>query len=289
MMIEPEELTTEKRREIARKSRTNMNQIVAIERSLKQGAANTLKMLDDLGYRERRGWPAWIGKGETPVYKKATQRSDEQRDERTNDAPPVRGSPLVLPSMVLVEKERDNGRMDRPTNERTNRDDIVPDEDDVVPDEDEDDENKPPFPQSALPIYDVLSDGTPVELVRLADGSTAYIQRREQAPKSETDGVGARISQLMWENVDVNTQTIMRKVGLNPEVFQSYAWLYSKVDPETEEPIMRRSMDIGDFINWCVKYTMVEAFGFVPGMVAVGPGNIRRYMEARSKGGVNYA
>jgi len=285
MMVE-DEPTTESRKWVAQQAKTNVNRVVGVERVLREGT--TTQKLMDLGYTDQNAWPKWIGKGEAQpkidippgvVLKKipSPKSGGDQNNIDAGVAGASRASSLVLPSMRLREPDiEDNDAEIEDNNTETEP-------------ETDTEEGEHPFPRSTLPVYEVLSDGTPVERVRLGDGRIAFIKRAEETPKDEVGGVGSQISQMMWNSVDVHTQTIMRKVGLNPDVFQSYTWLKSKTDPETDKPIMRTSMDIGDFINWCVKYTMMDAFGFVPGMVAVGPGNIRRYMEATSKGGVNYA
>ena len=292
-----DEPTKESRKWVVEQTGATINQVVACEAVLKQSE----EKVDQLGF-DRDAIPYWIAGSKKPkpppapqtvTYRKPTTppptagakaASEAEAKAASGAATPATPTSAYVPPGLQVLGYTGIGGMHAENAHAPNAPDAGETADTQVAevaDAEVADEGNP-FPTSPLAVHATLEDGTVVEQMRLQDGRTAYVPR-EQTPPPQPMGVGSKISEMMWENVGIQTQAIMKKVGLNPDVFQCYSWLRSKVDAETGEYIMRRSMDIGEFVNWCVKYTMQEAFGYVPGMIAVGPGNIRKYQEAMHK------
>ena len=91
--------------------------------------------------------------------------------------------------------------------------------------------------------------------------------------------VGAKISEITTANLDVLMQSIARKTALNPTVYMSFAYLQNKIDPATGEAFFDPKGDMGDFLNFCVKFTMKHGYGVEPGMIVTSGG---MYQQSRS-------
>ena len=85
-----------------------------------------------------------------------------------------------------------------------------------------------------------------------------------------TEGVGSRISEISMKTIDVQMEGLLRKVALNPEVYMSYTFALNKIDPTTGNSFFEG--DLADFINQCVKTTMLIVFGYAPTMAKVRRG-----------------
>lgn len=95
------------------------------------------------------------------------------------------------------------------------------------------------------------SDGTYVRGEVGSDGKVRYVP----VPDSELqklaagDDTGVAISQALTQELDIHYQSIARKVALNPTIFTYYSYMMGKGEFEG---------DMGDFLNFCVKFTMID-------------------------------
>lgn len=96
-------------------------------------------------------------------------------------------------------------------------------------------------------------------------------------------GAGKALSQLMFKEMDVKVQTIVRKIGLNPDVHQCWNWAKNKINEETGEPFFLETEDIGDFINWAVMFSMKWCFGARPMMSIGGPSLMQMVKQNRRR------
>lgn len=124
--------------------------------------------------------------------------------------------------------------------------------------------------------------------VRVMPDGGNRVRYEEVDPRQLLPGVvpadesGKMISQLMIKEMDVQMQTIVRKIGLNPDVYQFWNWSKNRVDDATGDRYFPEDMDIGDFLCWCVKFSMQWAFGARTGIFRGGP-NLMEVMTQRTR------
>jgi hypothetical protein len=68
----------------------------------------------------------------------------------------------------------------------------------------------------------------------------------------------AAVNEITRQELKVNTLAIMKKVAFTPSTVMSYAFLSEKTDEEGNSYF---EGDIGDFCNYCVKFTLKFGFG----------------------------
>lgn len=82
------------------------------------------------------------------------------------------------------------------------------------------------------------------------DGSPGF---REVDPEEIEQGlvkdIGSQLSEAAVGDLNIHMRTVVRKVGLNPTVFMSYAWAVSEKGYQG---------DLGDFVNQAIKYMMMS-------------------------------
>jgi len=152
-------------------------------------------------------------------------------------------------------------------------------EDDILPEEET---LESVYKGSPMPLYVRIEGGGMAEVTKLPDGRTVLLPIDKEPTKASEPGTGGKISDLIFKNVEVSTQTILRKVALNPSVFQSYAWVKSKT--LNGERIFPERYDVGDFLNYCVDFTMFYGFGARPGMIVGGPALLTKMAQGQGQG-----
>jgi len=73
----------------------------------------------------------------------------------------------------------------------------------------------------------------------------------------------------MIEQLELTTRSIIKKVALNPNVFLIYSYVTSVLDPDEQIPLFIG--DLGDFVNFCVRFTGEAYYGVVPTFVTNRP------------------
>ena len=64
--------------------------------------------------------------------------------------------------------------------------------------------------------------------------------------------MAAGIADDLLDTVKLQTQAILKKVALNPSVFQCYQYVSNVRDPATNKVLF--SGDFGDYISWSVVF-----------------------------------
>lgn len=66
------------------------------------------------------------------------------------------------------------------------------------------------------------------------------------------------VNEITRQELNVNTLAFVKKVALTPSLVMGHAYLSSKKD---ERGVPLFIGDVGDFINYCVRYTLKFGFG----------------------------
>ena len=66
------------------------------------------------------------------------------------------------------------------------------------------------------------------------------------------------VNEVTTQELKVNTLAIMKKVAMSPTTVMGHAYLQSMKTPEGVPYFVG---DIGDFVNYCVRYTLKFGFG----------------------------
>jgi hypothetical protein len=90
--------------------------------------------------------------------------------------------------------------------------------------------------------------------------------RNPQEKEQRVDKLGDQLSDITMRYIDLHVEKIVRKVALNPSIYQLYNYAKNKVDFKTGERWLPEKMDIGDFVSWCVRVAMKAGFGVEPGI-----------------------
>lgn len=98
------------------------------------------------------------------------------------------------------------------------------------------------------------SDGTYVKAEIGTDSQVRYVPvPASELPQDRSgEDTGVAISTALTRELDIHYQSIARKVALNPTIFTYYSYMTGKGDFEG---------DMGDFLNFCVKFTMKYGYG----------------------------
>ena len=65
------------------------------------------------------------------------------------------------------------------------------------------------------------------------------------------------IADVSLNNLSLMTRAILKKVALNPSVFQCFQYVSNVKDPDTGANLLNG--DFGDYISWCAHSLIVEA------------------------------
>ena len=113
-----------------------------------------------------------------------------------------------------------------------------------------------------------LANGEYLREIHRKDGSKYY---EEVSYSTDVDSV---ISQTIHEELHLNVQPLVKKVGMNPSTMLSYAWTVEKG---------HFVGDFGDYLNKAVKYMMQNMFGVRYAMIKIKPGLIDKIYDAQRR------
>jgi hypothetical protein len=86
-----------------------------------------------------------------------------------------------------------------------------------------------------------------------------YVIQPTEAPVIEADEeLEHAVNEMTRQELNVNTLAFVKKVALTPSLVMGHAYLSSKKD---ERGVPLFIGDVGDFINYCVRYTLKFGFG----------------------------
>jgi hypothetical protein len=71
---------------------------------------------------------------------------------------------------------------------------------------------------------------------------------------AEERAASSKLSDMIFDTMEAETQSPVRKVGLNPDVYTGYNYLKARGDLHGED-------DTGDFINYCITVVMTKLCG----------------------------
>jgi hypothetical protein len=93
------------------------------------------------------------------------------------------------------------------------------------------------------------------KLIQLADSSTAW-KEVEIPPDilAQERAAAGKVSEMIFNTMEAETQSLVRKVGLNPNVYTGFNYLKARGDLAEED-------DLGDFINMAVDFFLDKGFG----------------------------
>ena len=133
-------------------------------------------------------------------------------------------------------------------------------------------------------------DGEWVHLERYPDGRRMITpvnpnaELRRLREESQGSDVLDAVNKNMIEQLQLTTQSIIKKVALNPTVFWLYQYVKSVRDPIAGIPLFEG--DMGDFLSFCARFTGEAYYGVVPTYLTNRPSmltNLRN--RARNPGG----
>ena len=110
------------------------------------------------------------------------------------------------------------------------------------------------------------------KLVTLADSTTAW--KEVTVPSeilAEEKASAGKVSEMIFDTMQAETQSLIREVDLNPNVYTGFNYLKAKGDLDPED-------DLGDFINMAVEFYLDKGFGI---RVAVFHNENRSLVSAR--------
>jgi ubiquinone biosynthesis protein Coq4 len=104
-----------------------------------------------------------------------------------------------------------------------------------------------------------LPEGGWGRLVQKQDGGYMVAPVQEAPPTIEVDDdFESAVNTVTREELKVTALAIMKKVAMSPSTVMGYAYLQSM---KTDEGVPYFEGDIGDFFNYCVKFTLKFGFG----------------------------
>jgi hypothetical protein len=101
-----------------------------------------------------------------------------------------------------------------------------------------------------------MPNGTIGLLQQLQGGSMRFDPLKVESDQMR--GWAQKIAERAISEQDITWRTIYKKVAMSPLVFMCHSWAVQNGHFEK---------DIGDFINFCVKFTCDKGFGFIPAIV----------------------
>ena len=63
----------------------------------------------------------------------------------------------------------------------------------------------------------------------------------------------------MMSQLEITTQSIIKKVALNPNVFWLFSYVTSVLDPDEQIPLFTGDLD--DFVSFCVRFAGEAYYG----------------------------
>jgi hypothetical protein len=87
------------------------------------------------------------------------------------------------------------------------------------------------------------------------------------------------IADAALSNLSITTQALLKKVALNPSVFQCYQYVSNVRDPDTGAVLFNG--DFGDYVSWCVLWTTDKFYGVQPSYIIDRPSEYLRLKEIR--------
>ena len=106
--------------------------------------------------------------------------------------------------------------------------------------------------------------------------------------EAQGDEIMGAVGEHMIQQLSVHTQAIIKKVALNPNVFQCWQFVSSARDQDTGDPFIPPTWDLGDFINHCVLWTTENEYGVVPTVLFNRPSRYTRFREMRNRRASEY-
>ena len=71
-----------------------------------------------------------------------------------------------------------------------------------------------------------------------------------------------KVRESMMSQLEITTQSIIKKVALNPNVFWLFSYVTSVLDPDEQIPLFTGDLD--DFVSFCVRFAGETYYGVVP-------------------------
>jgi hypothetical protein len=78
-----------------------------------------------------------------------------------------------------------------------------------------------------------------------------------------------KVQESMMSQLEITTQSIIKKVALNPNVFWLFSYVTSVLDPDEQIPLFTGDLD--DFVSFCVRFAGEAYYGVVPTFVTNRP------------------
>jgi hypothetical protein len=104
-----------------------------------------------------------------------------------------------------------------------------------------------------------LPEGGWGTLVQKQDGGYIVVQVQETPPTIEADDdFESAVNTVTREELKIVTLAMLKKVAFSPSTVMGYAYIQSM---KTEEGVPYFVGDIGDFANYCIKFTLKFGFG----------------------------
>lgn len=119
--------------------------------------------------------------------------------------------------------------------------------------------------QGFIPYKDKM-----LKVVAGPDGKPALEEAGPRDIPPQKVGINTVISNLVLRELDIKTHALVRKVAMNPMVYQGHAWAVAKGYFDG---------DIGDWINFCCLFTLDKGFGARPGMITGKPSILHEILK----------
>jgi hypothetical protein len=97
----------------------------------------------------------------------------------------------------------------------------------------------------------------------------------------EDQQIGLIVAEATLQEVTLRTRAIMSKVALNPGNVLAHEWISRTIDPATGHPMFEG--DFGDFVNWCITYSMARGYGFRVGIITTGQGAYQQMRRSQAQ------
>ena len=105
-------------------------------------------------------------------------------------------------------------------------------------------------------------DGRHLQAATQPDGTPGFVVvNPAEIERGLFQDVGAKLSEAAVGDLNLHMRAVVRKIGLNPTVFMSYAWAVSDRGFQG---------DLGDFCNRAIKFYMKYGYGAQAAMVTGG-------------------
>jgi hypothetical protein len=132
--------------------------------------------------------------------------------------------------------------------------------------------------------YDSVSSmwikGTPQgrgQYAEVVNPDTVLIKARDE--KNQANYMD-NIAEATLNNLSMTTQAILKKVALNPSVFQCFQYVSNVRDPDTGAVLFNG--DFGDYISWAVLWATDKFYGVQPSYMVDRPSEYTRMRKNRA-------